>query len=362
MARPQPEAVVSALIRPVHAQSVVHRKCRFQPLCVSYRRCPDSSGWTALPDPAAGADRRPRHRHRLAAGAAHLAAAGARAPDEPPPCHAAAAGHRGPQGHRRPGDRDCAPVRRAAGRTAAPEDAPATQMNLVLAGGVRGERSDQGPGHHRRIGASRQGVCGRRRRAPGHEAAFGLPRIASSSIATASSKRCRCRGRAPRASSAMHARAGPAPRRGSGQFADNLRRIAETNPTAFAEIVRPQPVFANGVQRGYRVYPGRNRQQFASSACSRATWCCRSTARRSTIRSAAWRSSTRSAPPTGSRVTVERNGQSQELTLNTAQIMLPDANRRRRAGPASRGRSRRPRSRPSRNSSRPARQESKDRP
>ena len=58
-------------------------------------------------------------------------------------------------------------------------------------------------------------------------------------------------------------RTAAAPRPGGGQFADNLRRIAETNPTAFAEVVRPQPVFANGVQRGYRVYPGRNRQQFA---------------------------------------------------------------------------------------------------
>ena len=52
-------------------------------------------------------------------------------------------------------------------------------------------------------------------------------------------------------------------RAAQSQFQENLRRIAETNPSAFAEIVRPQPVFANGVQRGYRVYPGRNRQQFA---------------------------------------------------------------------------------------------------
>ena len=44
---------------------------------------------------------------------------------------------------------------------------------------------------------------------------------------------------------------------------DELRRIAETNPGAFTSVVRPQPVFANGVQRGYRVYPGRDRQQFS---------------------------------------------------------------------------------------------------
>jgi general secretion pathway protein C len=49
-----------------------------------------------------------------------------------------------------------------------------------------------------------------------------------------------------------------------GQFVDNLKRIAETNPSAFSEVIRPQPVFEGGAQKGYRVYPGRNRQQFAS--------------------------------------------------------------------------------------------------
>jgi general secretion pathway protein C len=44
---------------------------------------------------------------------------------------------------------------------------------------------------------------------------------------------------------------------------DRLRQLATENPAAITEIIRPQPVFANGQQRGYRVYPGRNRQQFA---------------------------------------------------------------------------------------------------
>jgi general secretion pathway protein C len=43
---------------------------------------------------------------------------------------------------------------------------------------------------------------------------------------------------------------------------DRLRQLAQNNPGAITEILRPQPVFANGQQRGYRVYPGRNRQQF----------------------------------------------------------------------------------------------------
>jgi len=43
---------------------------------------------------------------------------------------------------------------------------------------------------------------------------------------------------------------------------DRLRDLASSNMTAITDILRPQPVFANGQQRGYRVYPGRNRAQF----------------------------------------------------------------------------------------------------
>jgi general secretion pathway protein C len=117
-----------------------------------------------------------------------------------------------------------------------------------------------------------------------------------------------------------------APRPGGSQFADNIRRLAETNPTAFAEIVRPQPVFANGVQRGYRVYPGRNRQQFAKLGLQPGDLVL-------SINGTPLDDPQRGMEifntiGTSDRVsvTVERNGQSQELTLNTAQIMLPDAN------------------------------------
>jgi general secretion pathway protein C len=44
---------------------------------------------------------------------------------------------------------------------------------------------------------------------------------------------------------------------------DRLRDLAATNPSAITDILRPQPVFANGSQRGYRIYPGRNRSQFS---------------------------------------------------------------------------------------------------
>jgi general secretion pathway protein C len=120
------------------------------------------------------------------------------------------------------------------------------------------------------------------------------------------------------------ARPSPAAAR-NNQFVENVRRIAETNPSAFAEIVRPQPVFANGVQRGYRVYPGRNRQQFAKLGLQPGDLVL-------AINGASLDDPQRgmeifNSMGTSDRVnvTIERNGQSQELTLNTAQLSLPEA-------------------------------------
>lgn len=117
----------------------------------------------------------------------------------------------------------------------------------------------------------------------------------------------------------------PAPAPGGG-IAQSLRRVAETNPSAFAEIIRPQPVFANGVQRGYRVYPGRNRQQFARLGLQPGDLVL------------AINGTPLDDPQRGTEifntmgtsdrvnVTIERNGQAQEMTLNMTQLTLPDAN------------------------------------
>jgi general secretion pathway protein C len=44
---------------------------------------------------------------------------------------------------------------------------------------------------------------------------------------------------------------------------DRMRRLISDDPGLMADIMRPQPVFAQGKQKGYRVYPGRNRQAFS---------------------------------------------------------------------------------------------------
>jgi len=116
----------------------------------------------------------------------------------------------------------------------------------------------------------------------------------------------------------------PPPRPTVNPMVENLRRVAETNPTAFSEIIRPQPVFANGTQRGYRVYPGRNRQQFARLGLQPGDLV---TAINGTSLDDPQRGmEIFNTMGTSDRVTVsvERNGQSQDLTLNMAQLSVPE--------------------------------------
>jgi len=49
----------------------------------------------------------------------------------------------------------------------------------------------------------------------------------------------------------------------SATLADSVRQLLVRNPSTGNDLLRPQPVFAGGSLRGYRVYPGRNRAQFA---------------------------------------------------------------------------------------------------
>jgi general secretion pathway protein C len=116
----------------------------------------------------------------------------------------------------------------------------------------------------------------------------------------------------------------PPPTPQPNRTVENLRRIAETNPTAFAEIVRPQPVFANGVQRGYRVYPGRNRQQFAKLGLQPGDLVLSINGTPLDDPQRGMEIFNTIGTSDRVQVTVERNGQSQDLTLNTAQISLPE--------------------------------------
>jgi general secretion pathway protein C len=130
----------------------------------------------------------------------------------------------------------------------------------------------------------------------------------------------------PRQSAGGAVMARPAPIAATGNgVGDELRRIAETNPGAFSAAVRPQPVFANGVQRGYRVYPGRDRRQFTRLGLQPGdlVTSVNGTPLDDPSRGPEILNSLNSAAQVN--VTIERNGQTQQLSLNTAQLTVPEA-------------------------------------
>lgn len=105
---------------------------------------------------------------------------------------------------------------------------------------------------------------------------------------------------------------------------DNLRRLAQNNPSAIGELLRAQPVFSGGSQKGYRVYPGRDRQQFVRLGLQPGDLITSvngtpldDPARGNEILNTMNSSSSVA-------VTVERNGATQQLTLDIAQLSLPD--------------------------------------
>ena len=204
-----------------------------------------------------------------------------------------------------------------------PANAPQTQMNLILAGTWAAEIPAQG---YAFIGESANTAK-----------MFGVGKVVRGStrlhavyadrvvLDTGGKLETLALPRLGGGTGQLAARPTAAPARPPNQFADNLRRIAESNPTAFTEIIRPQPVFANGVQRGYRVYPGRQRQQFSKLGLQPGDLVL---SINGTPLDDPQRGmeifSTISASDKVS-LTVERNGQQQELTLNTAQMTLPDS-------------------------------------
>jgi len=111
-------------------------------------------------------------------------------------------------------------------------------------------------------------------------------------------------------------------------LADSVRQLVEQDPATVSEIIRPQPVFAGGQQKGYRVYPGRNRAQFARLGLMPGDLV-------TAVNGAPLDDPSQSLESlrsvgTGSPVmlTIERNGQVQQITVDPTQVMseLPEVN------------------------------------
>src|SRR5580698_9601394 len=101
---------------------------------------------------------------------------------------------------------------------------------------------------------------------------------------------------------------------------DRMRKLITNDPGLMADIMRPQPVFAAGKQKGYRVYPGRNRQAFIRLGLRPGDLV-------TGINGTPLDDPNRGAEifrtlgsSSEARVTVMRNGQQQDLNLNMAQV------------------------------------------
>lgn len=145
--------------------------------------------------------------------------------------------------------------------TGDPSSAPATTANLTLAGTLAGLEPSIGwaiigaSGQSARVYATGASLPGGAKLAAvypdrvildrnGARESLMLPRLSGSGGATPV---------------AYATGTGAAP----ASLADSVRQLMAQNPAAANELLRPQPVFAGGTLRGYRVYPGRNRGQFA---------------------------------------------------------------------------------------------------
>jgi general secretion pathway protein C len=102
--------------------------------------------------------------------------------------------------------------------------------------------------------------------------------------------------------------------------ADRMRKLITEQPSLMADVMRPQPVFANGKQTGYRVYPGRNRAAFGRLGLKPGdlVTAINGTTLDDPDHGAEIFRTLGSSPE--ARVTVMRNGQQQDLTLNLAQV------------------------------------------
>ena len=113
---------------------------------------------------------------------------------------------------------------------------------------------------------------------------------------------------------------GPAPGPVGPSPLDRVQRALSNEPGMISDVLRPQPVFAEGKLRGYRVYPGQNARAFATLGLRNGdlVLAVNGTALDDPSRGNEIFNSLGNADH--ARVTVMRNGQQQDITLNLAQI------------------------------------------
>ena len=104
----------------------------------------------------------------------------------------------------------------------------------------------------------------------------------------------------------------------------SVQNVVAQNVTKLADVIRPTPYFVNGQQQGYRVYPGRNRRQFAALGLRPGDLIKDIDGAALTDPQQAMQIFQSLGTAEQVSVTVERNGQPQTLILNTNQLNLDE--------------------------------------
>ncbi|HTU68446.1 MAG TPA: type II secretion system protein GspC [Steroidobacteraceae bacterium] len=114
----------------------------------------------------------------------------------------------------------------------------------------------------------------------------------------------------------------PAPPVNDGNEAmlDRMRKLVNDNPGALSQLMRPQPVFAGGQMRGFRVYPGANRQAFARLGLRAGDLVTAINGTPLTDKDRAQEIFGTLNSSTEARVTITRANRQQELVLNLASV------------------------------------------
>jgi general secretion pathway protein C len=107
---------------------------------------------------------------------------------------------------------------------------------------------------------------------------------------------------------------------GNEAVLERMRKLVNDSPGVIGQIMRPQPVFAGGKMRGFRVYPGANRQAFARMGLRAGDLVTAINGTPLDDKDRAQEIFGTLNSSTDARVTITRANRQQELVLNIAQI------------------------------------------
>ena len=107
---------------------------------------------------------------------------------------------------------------------------------------------------------------------------------------------------------------------GNEAMIERMRKLVNDDPGLLSQVMRPQPVFAGGEMKGFRVYPGANRQAFSRMGLRAGDMVTAINGTPLNDKDRAQEIFGTLGSSTDARVTITRNGRQQELVLNIAQI------------------------------------------